>query len=226
MVLLGWNIQGLEPIYEDVIQLLKSTDIGITPTFIVVYNGPSGETYFYQSERLWEDNKLLNFFRKDELIRLRRPNFYWPDDHYAAQMGVTMKKLYDRGIMMQMGAHGNMMGLGAHWEMELFTHGSFSNYDAIEIATINGFRHHGLDHILGSIEPGKLADFVIMRKILLKILGTPDLLNMLLRMVLFTAARTHQGYFRIQNLLRVCTSKDRYLVKLRKPIVLYVEFLL
>ena len=158
------HTMGLEPIYEDVIQLLKSTDIGITPTFIVVYNGPSGETYFYQSERLWEDNKLLNFFRKDELIRLRRPNFYWPDDHYAAQMGVTMKKLYDRGIMMQMGAHGNMMGLGAHWEMELFTHGSFSNYDAIEIATINGFRHHGLDHILGSIEPGKLADFVIMRK--------------------------------------------------------------
>ena len=158
------HTMGLEPIYEDVIQLLKSTDIGITPTFIVVYNGPSGETYFYQSERLWEDNKLLNFFRKDELIRLRRPNFYWPDDHYAAQMGITMKKLYDRGITMQMGAHGNMMGLGAHWEMELFTHGSFSNYDAIEIATINGFKHHGLDHILGSIESGKLADFVIMQK--------------------------------------------------------------
>ena len=155
---------GLEPIYEDVIQLLKSTNLGITPTLIVVYNGPSGETYFHQSERLWEDKKLLNFFRKDELIRLRRPTFYWPDDHYAAQMGVTMKKLYDRGITMQMGAHGNMMGLGAHWEMELFTHGGFSNYDAIEIATINGFKHHGLDHMLGSIEPGKLADFVIMQE--------------------------------------------------------------
>ena len=155
---------GLEPIYEDVVQLLKSTKLGITPTFIVVYNGPSGETFFYQTERLWEDRKLLNFFRKDELIKLRRPTFYWPDDHYAAQMGLTMKKLYDRGITMQMGAHGNMMGLGAHWEMELFTHGSFSNYDAIEIATINGFKHHGLDHVLGSIEPGKLADFVIMQK--------------------------------------------------------------
>jgi imidazolonepropionase-like amidohydrolase len=48
--------------------------------------------------------------------------------------------------------------------MELFTHGGFSNYDAIEIATINGFKHHGLDHKLGSIEPGKLADMVIMTK--------------------------------------------------------------
>jgi len=158
------HTMGLEPIYEDVIKLLKSTSLGITPTLVVVYNGPSGETYFHQTERLWEDMKLLNFFKKEDLIRLRRPAHYWPDDHYTAQMGITLKKLYDRGINMHMGAHGQMMGLGAHWEMELFTHGSFTNYDAIEIATINGFKHHGLDHILGSIEPGKLADFVIMQK--------------------------------------------------------------
>jgi imidazolonepropionase-like amidohydrolase len=79
-------------------------------------------------------------------------------------MGQTLKKLYDRGIKLHMGAHGQMMGLGAHWEMELFTQGGFTNYDAIEIATINGFTHHGLDHMLGSIEVGKLADMVIMKK--------------------------------------------------------------
>jgi hypothetical protein len=106
---------GLEPLYEDVIKLLTHTKIGITPTLVVVYNGPSGETYFHQTERLWEDKKLLNFFRKDELIRLRRPNFFWPDDHYTIQMGKTLKKLYDRGVQMHMGAHGQMMGIGAHW---------------------------------------------------------------------------------------------------------------
>ena len=156
------HTMGLEPIYEDVIQLLKTSKLGITPTLVVVYNGPSGETYFHQTERLWEDEKLLQFFRKDKLIRLRRPTFYWPDDHYSVQMGQTLKKIYDRGIKLHMGAHGQMMGLGAHWEMELFTQGGFTNYDAIEIATINGFAHHGLDHLLGSIEVGKLADMVIM----------------------------------------------------------------
>ena len=156
------HTMGLEPIYEDVIQLLKSSKLGITPTLVVVYNGPSGETYFHQTERLWENDKLLQFFRKDKLLRLRRPTFYWPDDHYTVQMGQTLKDLYDRGIKLHMGAHGQMMGLGAHWEMELFTQGGFTNYDAIEIATINGFAHHGLDHLLGSIEVGKLADLVIM----------------------------------------------------------------
>ena len=129
------HTMGLEPLYEDVINLLAHSEMGITPTLVVVYNGPSGETYFHQSERLWEDEKLLNFFRKDELIRLRRPGFFWPDDHYSTQMGKTLKKLYDRGIKLHMGAHGQMMGLGAHWEMELFTHGGFSNYDACLLYT-------------------------------------------------------------------------------------------
>ena len=65
---------------------------------------------------------------------------------------------------MHMGAHGQMMGLGAHWEIELFVQGGFTPHQALEIATINGYRHHGLDHELGSIEVGKLADMVILEK--------------------------------------------------------------
>ncbi len=156
------HTMGLEPLYDDVIRLFGAAQLGMTPTLIVVYNGPSGETYFHQRERLWENEKQLRFFSKDELVRYRRPNFFWEDDHYSARMAKALKKLYDNGVLLQMGAHGQMMGLGAHWEMELFTHGGFSPYEAIEIATINGFRHHGLDHALGSIEVGKLADLVVL----------------------------------------------------------------
>lgn len=155
---------GLEPLYDDVHRLFKATQVGITPTLVVVYNGPSGQGYFDFTERYWEDQKLLNFFRKDYLLRFRRSPKLWKDDYYWAQMGKTLVKLYRDGVLMQMGAHGQMMGLGAHWEMELFTHGGFTPYEAIEIATINGFKHHGLDHKLGSIEEGKFADLVILNK--------------------------------------------------------------
>jgi hypothetical protein len=155
---------GLEPFYEDVIRLFAASKIGMTPTLVVVYNGPSGQGYFDHTERYWEDEKLLNFFRKDYLLRFRRSPKLWEDDQYWRRMAKELKKLYLKGVSLQMGAHGQMMGLGAHWEMELFTQGGFTPYEAIEIATINGFRHHGLDHSLGSIEPGKYADIVVMTK--------------------------------------------------------------
>jgi hypothetical protein len=153
---------GLTPVYDDVLRLFAATEVGMTPTLIVVYNGPSGEQYFHQTERMWEDETLLQFFRGDELWRLRRPTYHWEDDWYHPEMASELRKLFAAGVLLQMGAHGQMMGLGAHWEMELFVHGGFTPLEAIQIATINGFKHHGLDAELGSIEEGKLADLVIL----------------------------------------------------------------
>ena len=158
------HTMGLTPLYDDYVQFFAATESGMTPTLVVVYNGPSGERYFHQNERLWEDPKLLRFFRPDELIRFRRPTHHWDDDFYHKEMAAELTKLHRAGVLLQMGAHGQMMGLGAHWEMELFVHGGFTPSEAIQIATINGFRHHGLDHSLGSIEPGKLADLVILEE--------------------------------------------------------------
>ena len=37
-----------------------------------------------------------------------------------------------------------------------------SNYDALRCATVFGAEYLGLDGLIGSIEPGKLADFVVL----------------------------------------------------------------
>jgi len=153
---------GLSPLQRDVVDLFAATKVGLTPTLIVVYDGPSGETWFHQRERLWEDEKLLRFFHRDELMGLRRPTHYFEDEARHVSMAAEVKKLHDRGVLLQMGAHGQMMGLGAHWEVEMFVHGGFSPLEALQVATINGFRHHGLDGDLGSIERGKLADLVVL----------------------------------------------------------------
>ena len=153
---------GMTPLYDDVLQFLAAAKVGITPTLLVVYNGPPGEQYFHHTERVWENPKLLQFLNKQELLRFRRPTYYWDDEHYAPKMAAALKPFYEAGVPLQMGAHGQMSGLDAHWEMELFHQGGFTPAQILEIATIKGAEYHGLDHELGSIEKGKLADLVIL----------------------------------------------------------------
>ncbi len=153
---------GLTPLYDDVLKLWGATQAGNTPTLIVVYNGPQGEGAFHQDERLWEDPKLLRFFPKDHLIRFRRPTRYFGDDVYATEMASQLRKLAQAGVSIQVSGHGQMHGLDKHWEMELMSKGGFSPAEIMAIATINGAKYLGLDSQLGSIEPGKLADLVVL----------------------------------------------------------------
>jgi hypothetical protein len=154
---------GVTPMYDDVVRLFSATGAGVTPTLIVLLDGPQGETFFHTSERIWENPKLLLYSSKDRLLGYRRPLFAWPDDRYMPQMGVSLKKLFAAGLPVNLGAHGQMLGLDAHWEIELFTQAGFTPIEAIQIATLNPAREQGLDRDLGSLQPGKLADLIVLK---------------------------------------------------------------
>lgn len=155
---------GVSPLYKDAIELIKASGVGVTPTLIVVYNGQWGQMAFNHEERIWEDEKLLNFLPKEWLLTNRRKPFFFQDDIYAYQMAGEMKKLFDEGVLINLGAHGQMPGLDAHWEMELLVRGGFKPVEALQIATINGATYHGLSKDLGSLEVGKMADLVILER--------------------------------------------------------------
>jgi hypothetical protein len=153
---------GLTPIYDDVLRLWGATGAGNTPTLIVVYNGPAGEQYFHQRDRLWEDPKLLRFFNRDDLLAFRRPTKYFDDDVYAGDMAADLRKLHRAGVSLQVSGHGQMHGLDKHWEMELMARGGFTPAEILGFATIQSATYLNLDSQLGSIEAGKFADLVIL----------------------------------------------------------------
>ena len=95
-------------------------------------------------------------------MRVRNPTHLWPEDMYAWTMGREIKKLFDNGTSLQLGAHGQMFGLDAHWELDLLVKGGFTPAQALEIGTIRGATHHGLAGEIGSLEVGKLADLVVL----------------------------------------------------------------
>ena len=61
-----------------------------------------------------------------------------------------------------LGGHGQMQGLGPHWEMWAFVQGGMTPLEAIRVATRYPAETLGLAQDLGSIEGGKLADFVVL----------------------------------------------------------------
>jgi imidazolonepropionase-like amidohydrolase/Tol biopolymer transport system component len=153
---------GLAPFYDDVVRYWGGTAAGMTPTLLVVYNGRFGEGWYHQASKLWEDSKLTHFITPEQLMRVRNPTHLWPEDMYAWKMGAEVKKLYLNGTSIQMGGHGQMFGLDDHWELDLLVRSGFTPAQALEIGTIKGATHHGLDSQIGSLEVGKLADLVVL----------------------------------------------------------------
>ena len=74
------------------------------------------------------------------------------------------------------GGHGEFQGASFHWELWSIQAGKLTNLEALRAATLNGAEAIGLAQDLGSIEPGKLADLVVLRKSpLVNIRNTTDI---------------------------------------------------
>ncbi|MFL5496055.1 MAG: amidohydrolase family protein, partial [Gemmatimonadales bacterium] len=73
-------------------------------------------------------------------------------------------RIVARGGRIGMGSHGNMVGIGFHYEMWLHALGGMPNLEILRAATITGATAIGHARDLGSLEPGKLADLQVLMK--------------------------------------------------------------
>ena len=151
------------PLYRDVIQLWKHTDVRNTPTLVVTYGGLSGEYWWYARDQVWEDGKLARFFPRETLDARSIRRETAPDwDYYHVEVAKAAKALRDAGVKIQVGGHGQLQGQSAHWEAWSLTQGGFTNWEALRAFTFDGVDMIGLGSQLGSIETGKKADLVVL----------------------------------------------------------------
>ncbi len=155
------------PLFNDVTSLWSHTNSHNTPTLIVNYASVNGEFYWYQHTNVWEKDRLLNFTPRPIINSRARHRMMIPEEEYENGHILTsqsLKKLSDKGVKINLGAHGQLQGLGAHWELWMLQQGGMTNHEALQCATINGAVYLGMDHQLGSIEKGKLADIIVLDK--------------------------------------------------------------
>ncbi len=151
-------------LYEDALQFWSQTKTGYTPTLVVGYGGLSGEYYWYERTRVWQNKRLLTFVPQENVdARAMRPIMSAGDNDFNhVSLAKSATELAKRGVMVNIGAHGQREGLGAHWEMWMLAQGGMKNHDVLKAATISGARYLGLDKDIGSLEVGKLADVIVI----------------------------------------------------------------
>jgi Tol biopolymer transport system component len=154
------------PLYSDVFTTIARAKMMVTPTLLVSYGGPFAENYFWTRENPYHDPKVQYFFAYGELARKTRRVGQWtlPEEQVFPLHAKNMKNLIEAGGLVGVGSHGEFQGLGYHWELWALQSGGMRTIDALKAATILGAEGLGLDKDLGSLEPGKLADLIIMEK--------------------------------------------------------------
>ncbi|MFI5459245.1 MAG: amidohydrolase family protein, partial [Isosphaerales bacterium] len=151
------------PLFADVVKLFASTGISYTPTLLVAYGGPFGETDFFTSTAIHDDPKIRRFIPHQILdAKVRRSAWFSKEEHVYPLIAASAAKVARAGGRVCIGSHGEMQGIGYHWEMWALASGGWQPLEVLRAATLHGAEAIGYAQDLGSLEAGKLADLVVL----------------------------------------------------------------
>lgn len=149
-------------LYDDVLSLIAASGSSYTPLAVMNYGGIFGQHWIHQNVNIPGNQKLRKYVKHDILESLTEVKQAPKSSYQFFNTTKSTAKLASRGVRTNVGAHGEQpIGLLYHSEMFMMSLGGQEPYQVLQHATIGSATSLGLNRSIGSVEVGKLADFVI-----------------------------------------------------------------
>jgi len=156
------------PLYDDVLKLIAKSGTTHNHTFGTVV-GADGYVLTTGQEP-WRYSLMESFVPPSARCLASQQwlsevsLFGHPEWGYLHPLLQNAAGIVRRGGRVGMGMHGNIPGIGIHYEMWFHGLGGMPNHQVLRSATIVGAAAIGHEHDFGSLEPGKLADLQVLDK--------------------------------------------------------------
>lgn len=152
-----------DPLGADVTGLLAAMHTSYTTTLMVTNGGPPADDWFVAASDPKNDKRTQAFWPPPAIEQKLTDRTWRALDHYrfpAVAEGAA--RVMRAGGLVGIGAHGEVPGLGFHWEMEAHVMGGMSPMEVLHAATAGSAETIGRLDDLGTIEAGKLADILVL----------------------------------------------------------------
>jgi Tol biopolymer transport system component len=170
------------PLSRDAVELAARSGIVYTPTLLVNYGGPWAENYFYERYDIHQNPKVRRFMPHEEIDnRAERRPWFRENQYVFPRIAAGAAAIVRAGGRVGLGGHSQMDGLGTHWELWALASGGLSPLEVIRIGTIFGAEAIGFGKELGSLEPGKLADLIVLDKNPLEDIRNTEAIRMVMK---------------------------------------------
>ena len=151
------------PLGDDVISLLVAMRTSYSATLSITNSGPGAIDWFAPRYAVSKDDKLRRFWPPFAIDAKLSEHSWRPLSKFAfPAIAADVARVAAAGGLVGMGSHGELPGIGFHWEMEAHALGGMAPMAILHAATAGSAETIGRLDDLGTIEPGKLADLVIL----------------------------------------------------------------
>ncbi len=151
------------PFGDDVVQMFRATGTGYSPT-LDISDGVAGLHLMTLKDDLANDPKVRRFFPRFHIDEKSQRLTIFRDDRYAyPHYAKAVAQIVRNGGIVGAGSHSEFEGVAMHWEMELLA-SALTPHEVLRIATLGSSTMIGRGRQMGSIEPGKYADLLVLTR--------------------------------------------------------------